>query len=104
MRAICGLVGPYPLRGLYAAWVLFPVLATYRSFTTLFYSHLVPVSSSERTIYANRDFRLRGLRFWGRVNSSGGVDARRTRPFRGRLLRPQRRRRGCDCAPYARPC
>lgn len=50
MRALCGLVGPYPLRGLYAAWVLFPVLATYRSFTTLVYSHLEPVSSPKGTI------------------------------------------------------
>ncbi len=52
MRAVIGLVGPDPLRGLYAAWVLLPVLATYRSFTRLFYSHSGLLSSPNRTILA----------------------------------------------------
>jgi hypothetical protein len=40
-----------PVRGLYAAWVLFPVLATYWSFTIPVYSFSVAVSSPEGTIF-----------------------------------------------------
>ncbi len=45
--------GAVPVRGLYAAWVLLSVLATYRSFTTHFYSDLEWLASSIRTISAN---------------------------------------------------